>query len=54
MVMTSALSTNTVDGAGPVGPMASLTGTSTVGYEDEQMSDGWGTADKYADQNHWY
>ena len=26
----------------------------TAGYEpEEQMDDGWGAADKYADQNHW-
>ena len=25
----------------------------TAGYEDEHMSDGWGAADEYADQNRW-
>ena len=25
----------------------------TAGYEDEQMSDGWGAADEYANQNRW-
>ena len=25
----------------------------TAGYEDELMSDGWGAADEYADQNRW-
>ena len=25
----------------------------TAGYEDEHMSDGWGAADEYAEQNRW-